>query len=306
MRIILNNRPGPGPLLRWAAGLVLTVLLGGPLPVRAEDAGSPSLSVEGRLEARRDETPVEHGKAFTGDATPIEPGHVELEIAYAPAWWATAGAVDRQAGEQHRVAAAVGAGLLRDVDARLVVSWDALHATPGAPGAPSRGAGLADTTVAARWRFLSLADPAIDLAVSAAVTLPTGTRTTREQLGTGGERWSVGGALLASADWGRFTAGVELGFSAPVGPGAGNDVGLLVCNAAMGYQALPWMQAEVELNYQHEVELGEERDERVLWATAALVVPLDGVRLLVGGRFPVWVRDTAAGPMATAAIKLAF
>jgi hypothetical protein len=35
--------------------------------------------------------------AFTGDATPIEPGHVELEFAYAPTWWATAGAVASKA-----------------------------------------------------------------------------------------------------------------------------------------------------------------------------------------------------------------
>ncbi len=69
---------------------------------------------------------------------------------------------------------------------------------------------------------------------------------------------------------------------------------------------LPWLQPEVELNYQHELELGEERDERVLWATAALVVPLDRVRLVVGGRIPIWARDTAAGPMMTAAVKLAF
>ena len=142
--------------------------------------------------------------------------------------------------------------------------------------------------------------------MSAAVTIPTGTRSTPERLGTGSESWSLGGALLASADWGRFTAGAEVGFSAPVAPGASNDVGLLVCNAAVGYQALPWLQPEVEINYQHEIERGEERDERVLWATAALVVPLEKVRLLVGGRFPVWARDTAAGPMATAAVKLAF
>ena len=262
--------------------------------------------MEQRLDEPAEGTPVEHGKAFTGDATPIEPGHVEVELAYAPTWWATAGAVDRQAGEQHPVAAAVGVGLLRDVDARLVLGWSMVHATPGLPGAPVHGQGLTDTTVAVRWRFLSLPGPQVDLAVSAALTMPTGSRATPDRLGTSAERWSAGGALLASGDWGRLTAGVELGFSAPVGAGASNDVGLLVCNAAVGYQVLPWLQPEVELNYQHELELGEERDERVLWATAALVVPLDGVRLVVGGRVPIWVRDTAAGPMMTAAVKLAF
>jgi hypothetical protein len=306
MRIILNIRARPGARPRGAAALALALALVLPAPGRAEDAGPPRLAVEGSLDVEGEGGPVEHGKAFTGDATPIAPGHVEVEIAYAPAWWATAGAVDRQAGEQHPVVAALGVGLVRDVDVRLAVGWAMVHETPGAPGAPVHGAGLADTTLAVRWRFLSLAGPAIDLALTAAVTAPTGTRGTPDRLGTSGETWSLGGALLASADWGRFTAGAEVGFSAPLSPRASNDVGLLVCNAAVGYQALPWLQPELELNYQHEVELGEERDERVLWATAALVVPIDRVRLLVGGRIPVWVRDTAAGPTATASVKLAF
>jgi len=286
--------------------MALVLLLGAPGLVRAEGIGSPRLAVEGRLPGAREDAPVEHGKAFTGDATPVEPGHVEIELAYAPAWWATAGAVDRQAGEQHPVVAALGIGLLRDLDLRLAVGFTMVHAQPVAPGAPVHGAGLADAAVAVRWRFLSLADQAIDLAVSAAVTIPTGTRTTPERLGTSRESFSLGGALLASADWGRLTAGAELGFSAPFAGHTSNDVGLLVCNVAVGYQVFPWLQPELELNYQHEVELGEERDERVLWATAALVIPVDGVRLLVGGRVPVWSRDAAAGPMATASVKLAF
>lgn len=293
-------------LLPGAIRLALALFLGAPGPVRAEVAVPPRLAVEGELPAGRDDAAVDHGKAFTGDATPVEPGHVEIELAYAPAWWSIAGAVDRQSGEQHPAVAALGVGLLRDVDLRLAAGWAMVQATPGAPGAPVHGAGLADATVAVRWRFLSLADPAVDLAVTAAVTVPTGARTTPERLGTSRESWSLGGALLASADWGRFTVGTELGFSAPLAPRASNDVGLLVCNVAVGFQVTSWLQPELELNYQHEVELGEERDERVLWATAALVVPVDGVRLLVGGRIPVWSRDAAAGPMATASVKLAF
>jgi hypothetical protein len=126
------------------------------------------VAVETRLEPAPEAPPCEHGKAFTGDATPVEPGHVEVELAYAPTWWATAGAVDRQEGQQHQMGLGVGVGLLRDVDMRLVVSWAVVHAAPEAPGAPVHGSGLADTTVAARWRFLRLEEPSIDLAVSAA------------------------------------------------------------------------------------------------------------------------------------------
>jgi hypothetical protein len=85
-----------------------------------------------------------------------------------------------------------------------------------------------------------------------------------------------------------------------------NDVGLLACNVGVGWQWLPVLQPEVELNYQHELESGGEPDERVLWAAAALVVPVDPVRLVVGARVPVWSSGASVGPMATAALKVAF
>jgi hypothetical protein len=288
--------------------LMMLLLPSVPLPALAGAAppAGPDAAVESRLDPAPVPPPLEHGKAFTGDATTVEPGRVEVELAYAPSWWATAGAVDRLSGEQHGLAASVAVGLLPDVDARLVVGWALVHAAPQAPGAPVHGEGLADTTLAARWRFLSLADPVLELAVAVGVTVPTGTRASGARLATSRETWSLAGSLVASADLGRFTLGTELGFSAPVGARTSNDVGLLVCNAAVGYQALPWLQPELELNYQHEIELGAQPDERVLWATAALVIPVDSVRLLVGGRFPVWARDAEVGPMATAAAKLAF
>ncbi|HET8722712.1 MAG TPA: hypothetical protein VFM53_00820 [Anaeromyxobacteraceae bacterium] len=311
MRIILNI---------GMAGRALPVLLALLLPaaVSASDAGAvaaatsagagePAAAIETSFAPADEPAPgLEHGKAFTGDATPVEPGRIEVEMAYAPTWWATAGAVDRAEGERHLMGVAVGVGLLRDLDARMAVSWAFVRAAPEFPGAPTTGSGPADTSVALRWRFLRLDAPAIDLAVAAAVTIPTGLRALPDRLGTGGEAWSGALSLLASGDWGRFTTNLELGFSTVLGPQASNDVGLLVCNAAVGYQALPWLQPELELNYQHELEQGQEPDESVLWGTAALVLPLDPVRLVVGARFPVMARNAAVGPMATAAVKVTF
>lgn len=301
MRIILNI---------GTAGRALPVLLAMLLPVAArggEDAASPRAGVEVSFVPADDAAPgPEHGKAFTGDATPVEPGRVEVEMAYAPTWWATAGAVDRAEGERHVMGVAVGMGLLRELDARVAVSWAFVHAAPGFPGAPTSGSGPADTTVALRWRFLRLEAPAVDLAVAAALTVPTGLRPLPDRLGTGGEAWSGALSLLASVDLGRFTGNLEVGFSTVLGPQAANDAGLLVCNAAVGYQALSWLQPELEMNYQHEIELGPEPDESVLWGTAALVLPLDPVRVVVGARFPVLARNAAVGPMATAAVKVSF
>jgi hypothetical protein len=282
--------------------MALIPLLLAPFPAAG---AAPTVALE--ASADPDSHPsLEHGKAFTGDATPVEPGHVEVELAYAPSWWATAGTLDRLSGQQHQVSLATGVGLARDVDARLVVGWGLVQEARAGGSAPVAGSGVADTTLAVRWRFLSLDEPALDLAVSAAVTAPTGSAGTEERPGTGLGTWGIGGAILASADWGRFTASAELGFSAPVGARVSNDVGLLVCNLGVGWQWLPLLQPELELNYQHELESGGEPAERVLWATAAVVLPADPVRLVVGARFPVWSAGTSVGPMATAAFKVAF
>lgn len=311
MRLILKMAVAllllPVPVVRAQVGAE-------PVPVGRAQAATEPVPARAAVETRftgaddrdaRDPSP-EHGKAFTGDATPVEPGRIEVEFAYAPTWWATAGAVDRIAGEQHAVAAAVTVGVMRDVDARLVVGWTLAHAGAAAPGAPVHGQGISDTTVAGRWRFLSLREPPIDLAFAAAVTVPTGLPASPDHLATGRGAWSAGGAFLASGDWGPFTAGLELGFSAVVGQPAWNDAGLVTCNLAVGWQALPWVQPELELNYQHEIETGGQADERVLWATAAAVLPLDPIRVVLGARLPVWTRDTVVGPTLTAAVKASF
>ena len=275
------------------------------LPAVAAAGAPPTAAIEASVDPGAAPT-LEHGKAFTGDATPVEPGHVEVELAYAPSWWATPGALDRISGQQHLLSLATGVGLARDVDARLVLGWSLVQQARVGGVAPTAGSGLADTTLAVRSRVLSLAEPALDVAVSAAATAPTGSTGTEEHPGTGQGTWGLAGAILASADWGRFTASAELGYSAPVGTRVSNDLGMLICNLAVGWQWLPAIQPEVELNYQHELESGAEPDERVLWATLGVVMPMDPVRLVVGARVPVWSAGTSVGPMATAALKVAF
>jgi hypothetical protein len=265
-------------------------------------AGDPtSLAVEARLER---DPPPEHGKAFSSDATPVDPGGAEIELAYAPSWWAVTGDVGRSQGAAHPLVLAVGLGLVPGLDVRVAAGWAARAERTA--GTPQSGYGLADTAVALRWRFLSLPEPGLDLAVIAGAVIPTGTRTTPEALGTSQEAWSVAGTLVASADRGAWTANAELGWSVPIRPDGTDDVGLLLATLALGYQVLPWLQPEVELGYQHEIERGPAPDERVLWCGAGLVLPVTPVRVVIGARFPAWQRHAAAGPTATAAVKLAF
>ena len=246
----------------------------------------------------------EHGKAFTCDATPVEPGTVELELAWAPSWWAAPGSLDR-AGDAQWFVLAAGVGILPDLDVRAALGWAFLRESGGSDPA-ARGAGPGDAALAVRWRFLRLASPAVDLAVIGNAVAPTGTPETPAALGTGQGAWSAGGALVASADRAPWTANAEVGWSSRLGAGRGDDVGLLAVNLAVGLQVAPWLQPEVELNYQHEVEQGPEADERILWGTAGLVVPLPPARVVVGARFPLWQANASAGPALTAAVKLAF
>ena len=298
-------RAAPAVPMPWAPSAARAVLAAVALAAGPALASEPDAAVASSFEAPPPEPPApEHGKAFSCDATPVDPGGVELEIAYAPWWWAMPGSVDRAGSAQSFVVAA-GVGLVRDVDARIAVGWSLLRERE-ADRPEMRGAGVGDTMLAMRWRFLRLASPAVDLAVVGNVVIPTGTRETPTSLGTGQGAWSLGGALVASADRGPWTANVELGWSSRLGAAAGDDLGLIAANVALGVQVAPWLQPEVELNYQHELEGGVEPDERVLWATAGVVLPVAPARLVAGVRLPVWQANAAAGPTLTAALKLAF
>jgi hypothetical protein len=284
--------------------LLLATALARPSLAGEADAPAAAISAPYEAEGPAPAPSLEHGKAFSGDATPIDPGGVEVEVAWAPSWWATPGAVDR-AGQAQSFVLAVGTGLLPGLDLRAALGWSFLRESGG--GAPeARGAGVGDAMFAVRWRFLHLEAPALDVAVVANVVVPTGTRESSTSLGTGQGAWAMGGAIVASVDRGPWTGNAEVGWSSRIGAKDDDDLGLLVANLAVGLQLAPWLQPEVELNYQHEVERGTERAERILWATAGLVAPVAPVRVVVGARLPVWQANASAGPTLTASVKLAF
>jgi hypothetical protein len=314
--------PGPAsrgrvPALRAAAAAAFLLVLAPPArpdadassEVDARDLPTSSIGAPFRPEGPGEPVRPEHGKAVTADATPADPGSVEVEIAYGPSWWANGGELEARPGSMQPLVLSVAVGVLPDVDVKAALGWATVHqdVEPGAAGAgPGRGSGQTDAALGARWRFLSLEAPAVDVAVIAGATIPTGARTTAASLGTTQGYWSVGGALVASADWGRWTGNAELGLVVPLGGQRGDDVGTVVANLAVGHQLTPWVQPALELNYQHGFEAGPAPDEEALWATAAAVVPVAPARLVVGMRWPLHARHVAAGPAAVLAFKLAF
>jgi hypothetical protein len=193
------------------------------------------------------------------------------------------------------------------VDVKLAAGFGAVYdaAHQHADGsAPRRGRGLSDVAVGARWRFLNVPERALELAVTADAVVPAGSRHTATQIGMTQEFWSARGALVASKDLGAWTANAELALGAPV-PGDGGGLrSVAQVNAAVGYQARPWLQPELELNYQHQAALGP--DAQVLAVTAGVVAPIGaGHRVVAAVQQGVWGRDTSQTTAAVLSFKTA-
>jgi hypothetical protein len=249
---------------------------------------------------------LEHGKAVAGDASPVDPGVVEAEISYAPAWNNVghgSGATPAADGSVHAISATATFGLVRDVDVKLsgsVVSvFDAAHLHANG-AAPRHGTGVGDAVAGARWRFLNL--PELELAVAGQLVIPVGSRHTDTQIGASQEFWSGRLSLLATKDLGRFTFNAELALGAPLAGDARGLVAVAQTNLAAGYHLARWLQPELELNYQASFGL----DAHVLAVTAGLVVPWGaGYRLVAAIQQSVYARNTVPTTSALFAYKTA-
>src|SRR5512133_942029 len=67
---------------------------------------------------------IEHGKALTGDASPVEPAHFEAEVSYTPLW---NGSLVSSAASTHAWSMTLVYGLLPDFDVKLGTSFATMH-----------------------------------------------------------------------------------------------------------------------------------------------------------------------------------
>ncbi len=287
--------------------LVLIVLASAPLQARAESVVEPPVGA--------DASP-EHSKINTLDASPVDPGHYEIETAYAytrayRAWDKDSSAHRRGFTSEQAVGVTVTAGLVTDLDVALSFghAWiqDKDHDADddGVPG-PKSGQGLGDLGISGRYRFFHSEEQALDLAYSGGFTLPSGTRGGDFDIGTSQAFWSFDQTLAASKDWGAWTANAALGASLPLGGERGNARGTLTADVAGGYQILPWLQPEVELNYSREV-IASGDDADLLAVTAGLVMPVhDSLRLLLGVQQGVWGRNADQATTLAMTVTAAF
>ena len=251
----------------------------------------------------------EHGKLNTSDATPVEPGCVEVELGctYGRStrmWDADGVTVEHGLIDELALGASVTVGLAADVDLSFGLDYLWLRDDSGCE--PPRGEGVGDIAVSGRWRFLADEGRKLDIAWISGFVIPTGTGACPLELGTSQEFWSWDNALALSKDWGRWTANAELGFSLPIGGDRGDARGCFAANAAAGWHVTPSVQPEIELNYAWDLVSGAP-DSRALAATAALIVLLPrDMRVIAGVQETLWGREADRAMVYLLRLKAAF
>jgi len=260
---------------------------------------------------------IEHGKINTADASPVDPGHYEIEASFsftgAKQFWDASGHThDRGLFQEQNIGLSFRAGLVDNFDIAVsgAYSWlkdedNNFDEDAGMVG-PSTGDGVTDIEVSGRYRFYNNAERHLEIAYIAGVSIPTGNNSDRDGIGTSQGFWSFNQTLVASKDWERWTLNGDIGFSLPIGNKRENARGLFSIDLALGYQILPWLQPELELNYSHDY-LADTDHAQMLAMTAGLVMPInETLRMNIGVQQGVWGENADKATSLCATVKFAF
>ena len=295
------------------AGLALLGLTLWVPAVSAQEVVSPN----GTTVVVEEEAGPEHGKINTADASPVDPGHFEIESSlvatHANRFWGSTG-TSHARGQARELALglAATAGVVADVDVAVSGGYvwlkdedNDFDPDDGVFG-PERGHDWGDLDLSGRYRFFASEEYGLELAYIGGVTIPTGSSASRGEIGTSQEFWSFNQTLAASKDWGKWTANAAIGYALPLGEKREGERGTFAVDAAVGYQFLPWLQPEVELNYARDFHASED-DQEVLAATVGLVMPLnDRLRVNSGVQQGLWGKNADKATCLLLAVKLAF
>jgi hypothetical protein len=273
--------------------------------------GTASNTASGAAE----EMEIEHGKINTADASPVDPGNYEIEASFsftrAKRFWDASGdSHHRGLFREQNIGIAATVGLIDNVDIAISggYSWlkDKDYSFDGAIMGPFTGNNFTDMEVSGRYRFYNNEEQHLEIAYIAGVTIPTGSSSDEDDIGTSQEFWSFNQMLVVTKDWGQWTLNGDIGFGLPIGNKRENARGSLAVDLALGYQILPWLQPVVELNYSHDY-LHDEDDAQALAITAGLVMPFDETwRVNIGIQQGVWGENADKATTICASVKYAF
>lgn len=297
------------------AGCFLVGLLGCLLVPIQVSAAPAAGSATGREMSQ--DMAVEHGKINTAAASPVDPGHYEIEPTFTSTWatryWNGSGdSQSRGRLRAQKLGLSVTSGVVEDIDitVRGGYSWlkdneNDFDVNDNVMG-PSTGNNFSDLAVSGRYRLYKDRQRHLEIAYIAGLTIPTGSSSDWDEIGTSQEFWSIDQKLVATRDWGYWTINGDIGVTLPIGDKRENHRGLITADLALGYQILPWLQPEVELNYGQNC-LRDEADARALAVTAGVVMPLNhSLRVNLGVQQAVWGENADKSTTLLAAVKFAY
>jgi hypothetical protein len=252
---------------------------------------------------------ADHSKVVTLDATPMDPGEVELDLTYSIlggkfAWERDGKRVKR--GGPFLVQSwdtETYIGLFKNVDVIIFQGFQHIldkqnnvneffgrrdpdtgeEMEDGTMG-PSHGFGRSDLGITGRWRFFNSQEKQLEIAFTSAVFVPTGRRGNLDHIGPSQGFTSLDNTLILTKSIQRWDGTVSIGFNAPLAHmyRTDNYCGSLHTNVAVGYQVFTWWQPEIEVIYSHDFGKHEEHANLASIVVGCLFFVNDHVRLDTG------------------------
>ncbi|MEI7750509.1 MAG: transporter [Candidatus Omnitrophota bacterium] len=245
--------------------LLLAILLSFSVPLYATQADE-NLSI------------VEHTKVVTMDATPFDPGEVELWNSYSIqggqfAWNSDGKREKNGTYLVQQFQTWLTAGVYKDIDI-AIISWfqhtlnksnnynesqDMIDPDTGGPRedeteGPTHGFGWGDLGVSGHWRFYDSEEEKLEISYIPTIYAPTGRRSNLDHIGASQGYTSFDNAIAFTKDIGFWNGTVNLGYNSPLAHWKRTNryYGTAHVNFAVGYQVFPWLQPEAELIYSHD------------------------------------------------------
>ncbi|MFZ5802610.1 MAG: transporter [Candidatus Omnitrophota bacterium] len=238
----------------------------------------------------------EPAKLVVTDATPVEPGGVELNFVYtllgSKKQWATdGGRHSRKLLREHAFDSVVNIGLFRGFDVGIAQGFslltdkennydetggevdpatgEPLDATDG----PHRGHGRSDLAVNGRWVFYQAQEESLRFAYIPSVVIPTGRRSNYDHLGPSQGYPSMGNLLAVTKDFRRWTATANAAYEVPLQNRRHTEdaAGTLSFGLGAGYQLFSWFQPEAEILYGQDFEVEGKGAKGVSVAVGAIL-----------------------------------
>jgi hypothetical protein len=220
----------------------------------------------------------EHSKVVTTDATPNDPGQVELWGSYVIqggkfAWKSNGERQKRGTYQTQLWETQATVGLSKSIDVGII-NWyqhtldkennynevrDLFDSDAGEPledvtDGPTHGFGWGDLGVTGHWLFYDSAEEKLEIAYIPTVFVPIGRRSNFDHLGSSQGYTSLDNSFAFTKDIRRWNGTVNLGYNSPLAPWERTNhyYGTAHANFAVGYQILRWLQPEIELIYLHD------------------------------------------------------